>query len=690
MPRRSGARLRIAPSASLALASSTLIALAALAPGGAAAKRAAAADAVEGAPAAALSPAPEAAPSTHATRMAERAARRAERAAASAGEGGAEASTTTTAAARADARQAARAEHQAEKAARREARGRTGDSGAASPSSAGAAAQPLGGAKAQKTHTERAHEHERAREARKREREANGGRLHESRKQREAREAREAKEAKETEFAAGREGGGQRTAPASGVATGTGGAPTAHAPSSAVAGTRTGQAERTHRAARARRTASHSPVPATAATALGLGAALASGTAAAPAGEGAPAAHARHAARRGGKAHTSESPIVRTVTQIVGVIPTALWLLIGVLAFAAAAFAVTSRMAARRARRLDRQRRALLEDVGLLQAALLPELPERLGPVTTSAAYRPASGPGAGGDFYDVFALPEGLLAVIVGDVSGHGRAALPHTTLLRYTLRAYMEAGLSPREALRAAAPALERQLGGSFATVVLASYDPRARRLTYATAGHPHPLVTGLDPDAAIIAGSAPPIGAGRPTGSRQTVVSIPGEGTACFYTDGVIEARAEGKLYGQRRLAAALGAVRARPEGEPEPELSAAELLDRVAAETDKRPDDMAACLLGLAGEHAAPRILSEELLIDAREADGKRARRFLAAAGLGEAEIAATVQRARTIAAEHGSALLSLDLAGERPRVSVMQDNVAPLRARALARTQEVAL
>ncbi len=379
------------------------------------------------------------------------------------------------------------------------------------------------------------------------------------------------------------------------------------------------------------------------------------------------------------------------MTQIVGVIPTALWLLIGLLALAAAAFAIASRVAARRARRLDRQRRALLEDVGLLQAALLPELPERLGPVATSAAYRPASGPGAGGDFYDVFALPDGLLAVIVGDVSGHGREALPHTTLLRYTLRAYLEAGLSPREALRAAAPALERQLGGSFATVVLASWDPRARRLTYACAGHPHPIVTGLDPSESIIAASAPPIGSGNATGSRQTVMSIPGAGTACFYTDGVIEARTAGELYGSERLASALAALRAEHAG-TRPDAS--ELLDRVAAETDRRPDDMAACLLELAGEEergsSEPRILREELLLDAHDAGGKRARRFLETAGVTEPELGASLDRARTLAAEYGSALLDIDLGGERPRVSVLQDNIAPLSARALARTQEVAL
>jgi hypothetical protein len=297
--------------------------------------------------------------------------------------------------------------------------------------------------------------------------------------------------------------------------------------------------------------------------------------------------------------------------------------------------------------------------------------PARLGPVGTSAAYRPADGPGAGGDFYDLFALDDGRLAVILGDVSGHGRQALPHTALVRYTLRAYLEAGLSPRSAVQTAGAVLERQLGESFATVAAATYHPRERILTYACAGHPPPIVIGSRTVAPITVCSSPPIGAGTRTGTRQTVVSVPGRSQICFHTDGVTEARVGGELFGAERLAGALA--------ELGPRVTASGLLQRVAEETDSRPDDMAACLLsvegGSVGVECAPTVLVEELELDRDEAASDRIEPFLLACGVPRGEIDELVRSARVVAEQSGTALLELRLADGPPEVTLRRNNVA---------------
>ncbi len=375
------------------------------------------------------------------------------------------------------------------------------------------------------------------------------------------------------------------------------------------------------------------------------------------------------------------SPLTRTITKIVAVVPIPVWVLIGLLCALAGAMGVRTRLAAVRARRLERQRAQLLEDVGLLQTALLPELPERVGPVATSAAYRPAAGPGAGGDFYDVFALEDGRIAVILGDVSGHGREALPHTALVRFTLRAYLEAGLSPRGAVQTAGDVLERQLGDSFATVAVATYEPRERTLTYSCAGHPPPVVLGLgagaSPTVPVTACSAPPLGVGRRTGTRQTVVSVPGSARLCFHTDGVTEARVGAELFGERRLADTLAGLGSRA--------TASELLDRVAEQVDKRPDDMAACVLGVTGGVEAPRALVEELELDREEAESARTASFLRVCGVPEGEVAGVVREAHESAARAGKVILRLDLSEEgAPKVTLRHDNLAYLPARRASR------
>jgi hypothetical protein len=240
--------------------------------------------------------------------------------------------------------------------------------------------------------------------------------------------------------------------------------------------------------------------------------------------------------------------------------------------------------------------------------------------------------------------------------------------------VRAYLEAGLSPRKALQTAGSVLERQLGGSFVTVVAAVYHPRERTLTYASAGHPPPVVLGEGADGEgsgeaielTTACSAPPIGAGMRTGTRETVISVPGPARLCFHTDGVTEARVDEDLFGAGRLASALGDLGR--------EASAPALLDSVAERTDSRPDDMAACLLRVEDGAGAPTVVHELLELDAGAVASGRAERFLRDCGMTAAAAAAAIDSARAELDRRDSALLELSLGDGPARVSLEHDYV----------------
>ena len=372
-------------------------------------------------------------------------------------------------------------------------------------------------------------------------------------------------------------------------------------------------------------------------------------------------------------------PVTRTVERIVEVTPG--WLKAAVVALAVVAliFGVHSAIASGRARRLARQREQLLDEVGLLQAALLPAVPERIGELGSTVAYRPADGPGAGGDFYDVFPIGDGRVGVVVGDVAGHGRESLARTALMRYTLRAYLDAGLPPRAALKVAGRVLDEDLGDDFATVVVAVYDPDAGTLTYAAAGHPPPILLGPAAHEPVTSYSSPPIGVGATTGLRQTTVGLPPGSVACFYTDGLIEARTNGELLGRERLAELLADLG--------PEASASRLLDRVAALADHTPDDMAACVLRPEGAQAA-RLRVEELEVTAGELAGDAVVRFLRDCGIPVVDAHAACREAATVARESGAAVLRVRLGDWRPGVDVLPGNVESFAGAARRRTAAV--
>lgn len=368
------------------------------------------------------------------------------------------------------------------------------------------------------------------------------------------------------------------------------------------------------------------------------------------------------------------APVAGTVRDIVEVVPEPIKVLLAALGILSLVLGGVYTLTAARARRLARQRSDLLQEVGLLQTALLPPVPATVGAVRTSVAYQPSDGPGAGGDFYDALTLPGGRAAFILGDVSGHGRQALARTAFMRYTMRAYLEAGLEPRVALQVAGRVVDDHLGGDFATVVLAVHDPQSGSITYACAGHPAPIIVGPTRPEPVLAASSPPIGLGLRTGVRQTTAPLPPGSVVCLYTDGLAEARTERGVLGRPRLGdivAELGR-----------DVTAQELLDHVASEARLVSDDMATVVLTPTAGVTAGGFRSEQLELDADEVGSGLGRQFLEACGCERKEIADVTAEAEHLAARHGGAVLHVRYGVRGPRAEALPRNVESLEAASL--------
>jgi hypothetical protein len=368
---------------------------------------------------------------------------------------------------------------------------------------------------------------------------------------------------------------------------------------------------------------------------------------------------------------------LRVVRDVVEVVPTPLRILVAALVALSILLGLASVLTLLRNRRLARQRRELLGEVGLLQAALLPAMPDKLRSARASVSYRPADGPGAGGDFYDVFPLAAGKTAVLIGDVSGHGRAALGRTALSRYTLRAYVEAGLEPREALQIAGSVLAGKLQGDFVTALIAIHDAGAGTLTYSTAGHPPPIVVSGAGFVPVLPATAPPLGVGAGTGQRQTTLPFPRGAVACFYTDGLTEARTRDGQLGAERLE--------RIVRELGPGVNAKQVIDRVASSAGTITDDAAVCVLAAEEGLANVRSRIERLEVSRADLHGPMLAGFLDACGVSYRHARAAEREARALAREHGGAILEVRM-GDSAQVDVRPPEL-PVRDDVMASLQQ---
>jgi serine phosphatase RsbU (regulator of sigma subunit)/PAS domain-containing protein len=192
----------------------------------------------------------------------------------------------------------------------------------------------------------------------------------------------------------------------------------------------------------------------------------------------------------------------------------------------------------------------------VLQHALLPrQLPE-LPAVTAAARYLPAGrGMDVGGDWYDVIPLSADRVALVIGDVMGHG---LPEAVIMgrvRTALQTLSDLELPPDEVL-AHLNDLVLGLGDdSFVTCLYAIYDPTTSSCTVARAGHPPPAV--VCPDGSVHFAQAegdPPLGVAGPP-FEVSELRIPDGALLVLYTDGLIDSTSCDPAVGMGRMAGLL---------------------------------------------------------------------------------------------------------------------------------------
>lgn len=173
-----------------------------------------------------------------------------------------------------------------------------------------------------------------------------------------------------------------------------------------------------------------------------------------------------------------------------------------------------------------------------LQQALLPSRLASVDGIVFDAAYLPATaGTDVGGDWYDTFEIGNGLIGLSVGDVVGHGLEAAVAMSEIRGAIRATAATNDSPSAVLRLVDELMVAQ-GVGMATAIVGFYDPRTGVLTYASSGHPAPVLLWPGGHAVLLPAGGLILGLGMPIASDDITVTVPRGGTVVLYTDGLLE--------------------------------------------------------------------------------------------------------------------------------------------------------
>jgi chemotaxis family two-component system sensor kinase Cph1 len=224
--------------------------------------------------------------------------------------------------------------------------------------------------------------------------------------------------------------------------------------------------------------------------------------------------------------------------------------------------------------------------VALQRTLLLEELPKVPG-VALAASYRPSGHDVVGGAWYDLVVLPSGSVAVVIGDVAGHGLSAAAVTAQLRHALRAHLLRDRGPAAALEGLNGLISALLPGDLATALIAEMDPATGEVAVASAGHLPPVQVTAAGAEYVPSGRGPALGLLDDAGYRQTRLHLAHGDQLLMYSDGLVERRRADLEQGLAELRAAAQAGGAGPQA----------LIDAVLAALDPpEADDVTLIAIG----------------------------------------------------------------------------------------------
>ena len=191
------------------------------------------------------------------------------------------------------------------------------------------------------------------------------------------------------------------------------------------------------------------------------------------------------------------------------------------------------------ARRTNAERAA----ASALQRSYLPARLPAISGLELAARYLPGDKGSVGGDWYDVFRLPEDRLGVVIGDVAGRGLAAAMVMGRLRSALRAYAIETPDPADALERLDRKAQHFEAGQMMTVLYGVLELGTGRMELSSAGHLLPVLALPGVEAVSVEGRVdPPLGVLRQVKRHRTAVDVRSGAALCLFTDGLVERRHE----------------------------------------------------------------------------------------------------------------------------------------------------